>query len=127
MDNHKKRILIIEADGEMRSFLKDFLEDEGYEVDSASYGPDRFCKLVRQSFNLIITDIWMPGLKGLDILPGVKKLQPQAAILVITSYGNHKFFRKAFERGASAYLVKPIHLYTLRTVTHQLIYSTETV
>ena len=61
MDNHKKRILIIEDDGEMRSFLKDFLKDEGYEVDSASNGTDRFCKLVRQSFNLIITDIFYFG------------------------------------------------------------------
>jgi DNA-binding response OmpR family regulator len=88
--NHIVRILVIEDDEEMMSLLKDFLEDEGFETDSVSNGSDAFRKLVKGLFDLIITDIRMPGLTGLDILPGIKKLQPQASIIVITAFGSKR-------------------------------------
>jgi len=71
MDHFKKRILIVEDDEEMRSLLKDFIEEEGYEADSVEKGTYAFRKLMADSFALIITDIRMPGFSGLDILPGL--------------------------------------------------------
>jgi len=116
MDHFGKRILVIEDDGEMRNLLKDFLKREGHEVDSADNGSEAFRDLAKQSFDLIITDIRMPGLSGLDILPGIKKLQPQASIIVITAFGSDEVCQKAFERGASVYLRKPIDLPNLGTL-----------
>ena len=119
MNNDKKRILIVEDDEEMRSLLKDFIEAEGFETDSASNGSEAFRKLAKESFDLIITDVRMPGLTGLDILPGVRKLQPEASIIVITAFGSEEVCRRAFERGATAYLEKPIHFHKLRTLIHE--------
>ncbi len=116
MDHLGKRIFVIEDDGEMRDLLKDFLKREGYEVDSVDNGSEAFRKLARQAFDLIITDVRMPGLSGLDILPGIKKLQPQASIFVITAFGSDEVCQKAFERGASVYLRKPIDLPNLGTL-----------
>ncbi len=116
MDDLEKRILVVEDDQEMRSLLKDFLKGEGYKVDSANNGSEAFRKLARQLFNLIITDVRMPGLSGLDILPGIKKLQPQASIIVITAFGSDEVCQRAFERGASIYLRKPIDLPNLGTL-----------
>lgn len=120
MDNDKKRILVIEDDQEMRSLLKDFFEEEGFEIDSVSNGSEAFRKLVRKPFDLVITDIRMPGLTGLDIIPGIKKLQPEAPIIVITAFGSEEVHRRAIERGATAYLEKPIHFQKLRMLIHDM-------
>jgi DNA-binding response OmpR family regulator len=125
MDNDKKRILVVEDDDEMRSLLRDFIEDEGYEVDSVNNGSEAFRKLVKEPFDLVITDIRMPGLTGLDILPGMRKLQPEVSIIVITAFGSEEVHRRAFEKGATAYLEKPIHFNKLRTLIHEMISSRE--
>jgi len=121
MGNDKKRILIIEDDEEMRSLLKDFFEEEGFEIDSVSNGSDAFRILVRELFDLVITDHRMPGLTGLDILPGIKKLQPETPIIVITAFGSKEVHHRAMERGATAYLEKPLHFHELRTMIHEII------
>lgn len=121
------KVLIVEDDDEMRSLLRDFIEDEGYEVDSVNNGSEAFRKLVKEPFDLVITDIQMPGLTGLDILPGIKKLQPDTSIIVITAFGSQEFYRRALERGATAYLEKPIHLQNLRTLMERIIPSKEKV
>jgi DNA-binding response OmpR family regulator len=127
METGKKRILIIEDDEEMRSLLKEFLNEEGYETDSVDNGSEAYRRLVRELFDLIITDIRMPGLTGLDILPGVRKLQPEAPIIVITAFGSEEVHHKVFERGATAYLEKPIHLENLRDLVQRIVSSKERV
>src|SRR4030042_5168614 len=124
MDNKKKRILVVEDDAEMRSLLKDFSEAEGFEIDSASNGSEAFRILVRELFDLVITDIRMPGLTGLDILPGINKLQPETPIIVITAFGSEEVNRRAMERGATAYLEKPLRFHELKTMIHEIMSST---
>jgi DNA-binding NtrC family response regulator len=121
--NHILRILIIEDDEEMRSLLKDSLEEEGFETDSVSNGSDAFRKLVKEPFNLIITDVRMPGLTGLDILPGIKKLQPEVPVIVITAFGSAEVYRRSIERGAAVYLEKPIRTNKLKTLIHEMVFS----
>jgi len=120
---HLIKVLIIEDDDEMRSLLRDFIGDEGYEADSVNNGSEALRKLVSEHFDLVITDIRMPGLTGLDILPGIKKLQPDASIIAITAFGSQEVCRRALERGATAYLEKPIHLQNLRTLMEKIIPS----
>ena len=115
------RVLIIEDDEGMRSLLKDFLDEEGFDTDSVSNGSDAFRKIVKNPFDLIITDIRMPGLTGLDILPGIRRLRPEAPIIVITAFGSQEAYRRSFERGATGYLEKPIHMNKLRTLIHETI------
>jgi DNA-binding NtrC family response regulator len=121
MEHSKKRILIIEDDDEMRSLLKDFIEEEGYEADSVEKGTYAFRKLMTDSFDLIITDIRMPGYSGLEILPELKRLQPGIPIIVITAFGSEEVYRKALLRGAYAYLEKPIHFYKLKELIQKTI------
>ncbi len=116
-----KKILVIDDDIEMRSLMKDALEGDGYEVDTAADGEEALGKAARKSFDLMITDVRMPGLNGLDILPGLKKLQPKSSIIVVTAFGGDEVSRKALERGADAYLEKPIRLDELKRLLHQFI------
>jgi len=121
----KKRILITEDDEEMRSLLKDFFEEEGFETDLVSNGVDALQKLAKEDFDLIITDIRMPGLTGLDILPGIKRLHPDASVIVITAFGSEEVYRKSLERGATAYLEKPIHFSRLKGLIRKVVSAKE--
>ena len=119
----KKSIMIIEDDAEMRSLLMDFLGEDGYEVDAASSGAEALRKLSERSIDLIITDIRMPGLTGLDILPGIKNLQPGVPIIVITAFGSEEIFHRSKERGATAYLEKPICFKKLGALVSEMVSS----
>ncbi len=121
MNNARKRILVIDDDQEMRSLLIDFMQNEGFEVDSADTGLRAYKKVTDRTFDLIITDVRMPGLNGLDILPDIKKIQPGVFIIVITAFGGPEIHRKAILRGANGYLEKPIRLETLSCLIHQLV------
>jgi len=120
------RILVIEDDEEMRSLLEDFFREEGFRIDSVSRAVDALRLLSQHQFDLILTDIQMPNLTGLDILPRVRKLQPEAFIIVMTAYGSDEVHRKSIERGATAYVEKPIHFGKLRTRVHEMVSSKRT-
>jgi DNA-binding NtrC family response regulator len=115
------RILVIEDDEEMKSLLEDFLTEEGYEADSANNGSEAFGKLARKPFDLVITDIRMPGLTGLDILSAVKKFQPEMPVIVITAFGGEEVHRRSMARGADGYLEKPIHFHKLKTLIQEMV------
>jgi DNA-binding NtrC family response regulator len=117
------RLLIIEDDEGMRELLEDSLVEEGVETDSAANGSEAFRKLAKESFDLVITDIRMSGLTGLDILPGIKKLQPKAFIIVMTAFGSEEVRRKSFNKGASAYLEKPILIHRLKLLVQEMVSS----
>lgn len=125
MNNEKGRILIIEDDEEMRSLLEDYLEEESFETKSVGNGSEAFRILVREIFDVVITDIRMPGLTGLDIIPGVRKLQPDTSIIVITAFGSEEVHQKAIQRGADSYLEKPLRFQELRRMIHELLSSKE--
>ena len=103
--------------------LIDFLREDGYEVDSAGNGSEALLKLTQGPFDLIISDIRMPGLTGLDILPGIKRLQPKVSIMVITAFGSEEIYRRSIEKGATVYLEKPICFNKLGALIHQIIFS----
>ncbi len=119
------RIMIIEDDEEMRSLLKEFFEEEGFETDSVSNGVDALRKLSKDHFDLVITDIRMPGLTGLDILPGIRKFQPEASIIVITAFGSEEVYRRSLEKGAAGYLEKPIHIDKLKALIYETVSQKE--
>jgi DNA-binding NtrC family response regulator len=119
------RILIIEDDEEMRFLLKDFLSEEGYEADSAHNGSEALLKLAKEPFDLVITDIRMPGLTGFDILSAIKKLELGMPVIVITAFGGDEVYRRSMAREADGYLEKPIHFQKLKGLIQELVSSKE--
>lgn len=115
------RILVVEDDEDMRSLLKEFLLEEGYEAVLAGNGLEALRKLAQQPFDLVLTDIRMPGPTGLDILPAVKRLRPEVVIVVLTAFGSEEVFRQSVQKGATAYLEKPIHFYRLKALIQELV------
>jgi DNA-binding NtrC family response regulator len=118
--NKKKGIFIVDDDAEMTSLLKDYLKEDGYEVYSAENGSEALILASKNAFDLIITDIRMPGLTGMDILPGLRKLRPGVPIIAITAFGSLEMYHKSLGRGATAYLEKPICLNQLGRLIQEL-------
>jgi CheY-like chemotaxis protein len=82
---------------------------------SAAVALQRIADASEQSLILILSDINMPGMSGLELLPKAKALRPDVPIIMITAYGDAETKRQALERGAEALLTKPIDFGTLRS------------
>lgn len=84
-------------------------------AQSASMALERITAATGVSLILILSDINMPGMSGLELLPKAKALRPDVPVIMITAYGDAETKRKALENGAEALLTKPIDFGTLRT------------
>jgi CheY-like chemotaxis protein len=100
-----------------QQFRRD-LRSGRFTMDFAQSAPtalQRIADAAGQSLILILSDINMPGMSGLDLLPKAKAMRPDVPIIMITAYGDAETLRKALESGAEALLTKPIDFGTLRT------------
>src|SRR5471032_1036625 len=86
-------------------------------MDFANSGSDalaRIAGIIEQSLILILSDINMPGMTGLEMLPKVREMRPHVPVIMITAYGDAETRRKAIESGATGLLTKPIDFTLLR-------------
>lgn len=89
-------------------FLMDF-------ADSAASALSRISETLEHSLILILSDINMPGMSGLEMLPKAREIRPDVPIIMITAYGDAETKRKAMENGASGLLTKPVDFALLRS------------
>ncbi len=110
MEKKDFRILIIDDDGIVRDVVAGILSKEGYTVSSAVDGLEGIKALKQSEYNLVITDLRMPGADGLEVLKAAKKLNPEAAVVIFTAYGTLDNAIEAIEFGAYDYITKPFKL-----------------
>jgi CheY-like chemotaxis protein len=99
-----------------QQFRRD-LRSQRFMMDFANSAGDalkRIASTIEQSLILILSDINMPGMTGLEMLPKVKEMRPEVPVIMITAYGDPDTRRKALENGASGLLTKPIDFTLLR-------------
>lgn len=102
------KILVVDDEEIIRDNLSYVLEAEGFQVDKAENGLVAYNKVKEKHYDLIITDIEMPSMKGTELLEKVKSLDPQTAVIIITAYGSLDTAISALRNGASDYILKPI-------------------
>jgi CheY-like chemotaxis protein len=93
------------------------LRAQRFVMDFASSAPDALARVgstIEHSLILILSDINMPGMTGLEMLPKVKEMRPEVPVIMITAYGDADTKRKALENGATDLLTKPIDFVVLR-------------
>ncbi len=117
----KRRILVVEDEKSMREVLKILLEEEGYDVLSASDGLEGIALLREQTFDLVITDIKMPRADGFDVLRAAHESTPQTMVIVITAFGTTESAIEAMKLGAYAYIHKPFKIDEIRIVVKKAI------
>jgi DNA-binding NtrC family response regulator len=99
-----------------QQFRRD-LRAQRFVMDFAISAADALARIagtIEQTLILILSDINMPGMTGLEMLPKVRELRPQVPVIMITAYGDAETKRKAMEGGASGLLTKPIDFAVLR-------------
>lgn len=116
MEEHKSKILVVEDEKNMREILKILLEGEGYEVFTATNGVEGLGWINREIFDLIITDIKMPGLDGFQMLKKAQELSPESLVIMITAFGTTESAIESMKLGAYDYLHKPFKIDEIRLV-----------
>jgi DNA-binding NtrC family response regulator len=103
-----ERILVVEDEERTREFLREFLEVEGFDVETATDGQEAIETLESMEFDLVLTDMKMPKADGLAVLEGIRRINPQTAAIVFTGYGTIDTAVKAVKLGAYDYITKPL-------------------
>ena len=103
----KPRILVVDDEWAMQEALRDWLKEDGYEVGLASSGEEAIVQAKQENWEVILLDLKMPGMDGLEALKRLKEVNPEAEILMMTAYATVDTAVQAMKEGAFDYLVKP--------------------
>ncbi len=102
------RILVVDDEEIIRESLYYILEKEGHEVEAAKDGLEALQKIEKKPFDIVITDLEMPEVKGIELLEKVQQLTPETFVLIITAYASIETAVAALRKGASDYIIKPL-------------------
>ena len=119
------RILIVEDDPKMRDALQYIMRKEGYGVDAVGEGESALEKLKATDYELIISDLKLPGMDGMDVLRAAKKYKPYVGVIVITAYGTIDSAVVAMKSGAEDYITKPFNIDHIRLVVKKALEKRE--
>ncbi|MDY0292026.1 MAG: sigma-54 dependent transcriptional regulator [Desulfuromonadaceae bacterium] len=103
----QSHILVVDDEAVIREALRRILESGGHKATCVSSGHAALEKIQEESFNLVITDLKMPGMNGIEVLKSIKILQPKVPIIIITGYATVETAVDAIKQGAFDYLSKP--------------------
>ena len=104
------RLLVVEDDSAVRTTLVTFLELEGYQVDAVASSREALERLSRQSYPIIISDIYLDDRTGLDVLEEARRRDPSCAVILMTARGTIETVMAATRGGAFDYIAKPFEL-----------------
>jgi DNA-binding NtrC family response regulator len=116
-----KNILIVDDDSTTIDLMKDLLEGEGYSIDTCLSAEDGLKKLKYQSYKILITDLKMPGISGMELLKSCIKKYPELPVIMLTAHGTIESAVSALKIGAFDYITKPIQIDELIMVIEKAI------
>ncbi|HEY7526693.1 MAG TPA: sigma-54 dependent transcriptional regulator [Candidatus Limnocylindria bacterium] len=115
-----RSVLVVDDDAQIRSLLADLLKENGYTVRAAKTGAEATAEVAKQRPELVMMDIKLPDMDGIDVLKSMKRERPELEVIVMTAFGGSSSAIKAMEHGAYDYVTKPFEidelLLTLRRV-----------
>ncbi len=106
----KKSILIVDDDHGICRTLSFILNKKGYETETAKTGREAIETVKKKLFNIALLDIKLPDIKGIDLITQLKELQPEIEVMMITAYGTLETAILALNKGAAAYITKPLNM-----------------
>src|SRR5258708_8191598 len=106
----RANLLIVDDEPIIRESLGEFLTQEGFAVSVAGSAEDALVQAQKTRFDLVLCDVQLPGIDGIELLDRLLKISPETFVILITAYGTVESAVAAFQRGAHDYLMKPILL-----------------
>ena len=116
MSEAKGRILVVDDERSMQEFLEIFLRREGYEVETVGEVASALVQLENGDFDLVISDLNMPGASGLDLLRSAAEISPDTVVIMITAFASADSAIAAMKEGAYDYVTKPFKVDEIRLV-----------
>ncbi len=115
------RILVVDDEPGIREFLQIMLEREGYEVSCAENGTEAISRFKKKKYDVVIADIKMPKVSGLEVLSSVKEMSPETSVILITAHASFESAVEAMNEGAYDYITKPFNVDEIKvTVSNAL-------
>jgi DNA-binding NtrC family response regulator len=122
-----EHLLVIDDEEDVRESIRKLFAREGYQVTTAESGAAALEQAKSRSFDLVLTDLRMPGMSGVETLMGLKRLHPRMPVIVVTGYASHETTDRCLREGAYGYVMKPFELdHLLRLVDEAIVASRAT-
>ena len=121
----KKKILIVDDEKDTCEILAEILSDEGYETFSARSGRSALVKVEKEKPDLVLLDIKMPQMDGIEGLERIKKIDKGIAVIMITAYGALNTARGAMRLGAYDYITKPFDVNLIKGIVKEALSGRE--
>lgn len=115
------RLLIVEDEDTLCASLQRVLQKEGYAVDISGSAEDALAVLERETYDLIICDIILPGISGIELLQKYRGNNPAQKIVIMTAYASLDTAREALAAGASEFVLKPLTHDELKAVVRRVL------
>lgn len=116
-----KTILVVDDDPSIRVTLSESLKSCGYEVETSDSGEDALAKFQEDKFDVVITDMRMPRIGGMEVLRGIKKVSSCTPVIVITAYGTVNTAVEAMKEGAADFIMKPFSIDHLESLVKKVV------
>jgi DNA-binding NtrC family response regulator len=104
------QILVVDDDADMRAWVKEELESEGFKVETASGGRAGALRVKQGGIDLVVSDVKMPDLDGLDLLREIREVDPSPFVIIVTGFGSIDTAIRAVKLGAHDYITKPFKI-----------------
>ena len=117
----KGRIVVIDDEVNAAAALEKLLQEDGYEVSAANDARTGLSLLEKTDPDIVLTDLRMPGMDGLELLTKVKQLRPETMVILMTAYGTVKTAVRAMKLGAEDYVAKPIDFEELEVILQRVL------
>ena len=111
-----ERILVVEDDASMGFFLSEAMRKEGYQVDIVVSGEEALERIAQDLFHLVILDLKLPSMDGMEVLANIKMTNPELVVIMITAHGSKNIAIEAIRKGAYDYFTKPFDINEMRVV-----------
>ena len=111
---NRYRILVVDDESIVVSLVRDALEEEEYDILTALTGQDALAIIDREQLDLLVTDIRMPGINGIELVKRAREKQPELGVIFMTGYANLASAKDAIKQGAFDYIMKPFELSEIR-------------
>jgi len=123
MKNRGSKILVVDDLKSMRRTLGGILEDEGHKVVTAENGYQAIESVKGSHFDIIFMDIKMPGINGVQAFREIKKVDPEAAVIMMTAYSVEDLVKEALEQGAYTVVYKPFDIDRITAIIEELLHG----